>query len=304
MKFTKLAAFLAAAVLAFALAGCSGSQAQKLDEETLSGYWALDPASGLGFDAYLFFSNGTSDSDGASSESSTSSSRSFTMMLVNDYLEGSWSTSGTEGTLNYVSESYNEQGESSSEVTGTAKFTYDGSRLTVGSPEGSKLLFVKNDSEEVKEMFGVYEESIESIDTVTVADDNQFKVEVTGKGNNKDGEDGYQVSVSNKTDKNLYVECDEDFKVAGEEGYAYFELEDIIAAGKTADGFLAVESESGETSPATGTLLMYDADILEKLFDDYYAKLEAEAGDEGIELDDEGPDTSSAVIARYTVSLQ
>lgn len=232
MKRMTVPAFLATAVLAFSLTGCSS--AQSMTEDTLKGVWALESGSDLGITGYISF-----EDDNA-----------VEMILADGWLDGTYSVSGTSGSIEFTSyedesedEGEGEEGassSSSSSTTSTAKLTYSNNKLTLGSSDGSKLVFVKDDSEETKGYFEFdsdglelandgddlgenrdieidtseyVDEVINPIDPVTVADDAVTTITVTGKGTDFTGDPGYQLSITNKTDKSIYLIPEDDFTV-------------------------------------------------------------------------------------------
>lgn len=242
MKRMTVPAMLAAGVLAFTLAGCSGNAAQNMTEDTLKGTWSLDSQSQVGFDAYLSFE------DDALAE----------VLLADSYLEGTWSVSGAEGTVAIDDER-------------DVKLTYSGDKLTWGGADGSKLVFVRDDSEEAKSMFALDDESlatalegeegaegeltelidgenaeieeveyvdevINPIDPVAVADDEQFAITVTGKGTDFTGDPGYQLSITNKTDKTVYLVPEDEFAVGDKKVEAG--LGDELEPGETLETFM------------------------------------------------------------------
>lgn len=234
MKRFTVPAFLVAAVLAFSLAGCSG--AQPMTEDTLKGVWKLDTGSSLGFDAYIHFG------DDSVAE----------VIMADSWLDGTWSVSGTQGTLTFAS--YDEEG---SETSSDAKMTYSNNKLTLGTNDGSKLIFVKDDSEEAKSMFEYSNETIPGLtgaegseaetqtveeqitpleSAVTIADDDNFTITVTGKGTDFTGDAGYQMSITNKTDKAVYVIPEDDFTVGDKTIEAG--LGDELEAGETIETFM------------------------------------------------------------------
>ena len=142
MKRMTLPAILAAAVLAFALAGCSS--AQPMTEDTLKGVWKAEN-SNLGFESYINFGD----------------DKVVECIIGEGWLDGEWSVSGTEGKIVFTDYSEmmmeNESGSSSSsssnQAARTGKLTYSGGKLTLGSDNGSKLVFSKDDSAEAKALF-------------------------------------------------------------------------------------------------------------------------------------------------------
>ena len=215
MKKMAIPALLVAVMMSFSLAGCSGAS-QAMDEGTLKGAWSLDSASELGFDAYLSFE------DESVAE----------MLLGDSWYEGTWEVSGTSGTLTMPDDR-------------AVKMSYDGSKLTLGSSDGSRLVFVKDDSEEVAALFSAdseleledgeeveyVDEQIEQIEPVAVADDDKFSITVTGKGTDFTGDPCYMLTITNKTDQDAYIVPDDEFTVGGKQVEAGFG--DEIAAGET-----------------------------------------------------------------------
>ena len=275
MKRMTIPVMLVAAVLAFALAGCAGNAPQQINEDTLKGTWKLDTQSDLGFDAFISFED----------------EQFVEAILADSYLEGTWSVSGTEATIKL-------------DENRTVKLTYINNKLNWGSSDGSKLLFVKDDSEETKSYFALDAESmaladgltvdsedgqdvevdtseyvdevINPIDPVAVADDAVSTITVTGKGTDFTGDPGYQLSITNKTDKAVYVIPEDDFTVGGKK----------IEAG------LGDELEPGETLE---TFMYFDKT-------DLGGALEALTTTDGVILvcDDETDDE----LARYTFHME
>ena len=244
MKRMALPALLVSAVLALALSGCSG--AQSMSEDMLKGVWKAEN-SGLGFDAYVNFEDDN-----------------VAELLMNEtWLDGEWSVSGAEGKIvfNDYSAMLEEEDDSSSssssnESARTAKLTYSGGKLTLGSSDGSRLVFSKDDSEEAKALFDfgdteiangdggtgdadieMVEEVIDPIDpAVVVADDDKFAITVTGKGTDYTGDPGYRLSITNKTGKAVYLVPEDDFTVGDKKIEAG--LGDELEAGETLETFM------------------------------------------------------------------
>ena len=265
MKRMTLPALLAAAVLAFCLAGCS--QAQNMSPDTLKGIWKLDSGSSVGFDSYISFE----DDD-------------YVEMIVADsLLDGKWSVSGASGKIEFETymEPEEEEDESSSSSSSsssnkkTAKLSYVNNKLIVGSDDGSKLVYVKDDSEQAKEMFGYtmesdngqeieyVEEVIDNISPVTIADDDKFTITVTGKGTDYTGDPCYRMNITNKTDKDMFIVPQDDFVVGGAKIEAGFG--DEIEAGKTIETemYFAKEDLGGGLEKLTtvdGVIEVIDSD--------------------------------------------
>ena len=272
MKRTTLAALLMTAVIAFALAGCSGNAAQTMTPDMVKGTWALDKQSDVGFDAYVSFED-----------------ENFVEAIVADsFLEGTWSVSGTEGKMTLDDER-------------NVKFIYSDNKLIWGGADGSKLVFVKDDSEETKSYFALgdsldvegaealealegegidtteyVDEVINPIDPVTVADDAVTTITVTGKGTDFTGDPGYQLSITNKTGKAIYLVPEDDFKVGDKTIEAG--LGDELEAGETLETFVYFDKE--ELGGALDALTTTDGVILV--------------------LDDE----TDAELARYTFHME
>jgi len=247
MKRMTLPALLAAALLAFCLAGCS--QAQNMSPEMLKGVWKLDSGSNVGFDAYISFE----DDDIVE------------MIIADSWLDGTWSVSGSSGSITFEDDTYIEEEEdssSSSSASGsssssssssasakkTVKLSYSNNKLTMGSDDGSRLVFVKDDSEEAKQQFAYgmdvdsltgpdgqeiqyVEEVIDDIDPVTIADDDKFRIVVTGKGTDYTGDPCYRMSITNKMSKSVFIVPEDVFTVGGAKIDAGFG--DELNAGET-----------------------------------------------------------------------
>ena len=272
MKRLAAPAFLAAFVLAFALAGCSG--AQTITEDTLKGTWKLDSSTDLGFEAYMDFEN--SDDDHLA-----------TVIVADSWLDGTWKVSDKQASIEFEDyymeeeESSSSSSSSSSSNTKTAKLTYSNNKLTLGSPDGSKLVFVKDDSEKTKNMFdmsydnedldGLEDEEVETVDevinpvdpAVSVANDDKFVISVTGKGTDYTGDPCYRMSITNKTGKAVYITADDEFTVGGKKIDAG--VGDEIEAGQTieTDMYFAKDELGGALEALTttdGTLQIYDSE--------------------------------------------
>lgn len=245
MKRMTLPAILVAAVLAFALAGCSGNAKQTMTEDMLKGVWTLDSgADTLGFDAYLNFD-----------EESV-----FEMLLDDAYTDGEWSVNGTEGTAT------TDEGK-------TVKFFYSNNKLVIGTENGSKLVFRKATEQETNELLGggtdenvemeeleVVDEVKNAIDPVTIADDDKVSIVVTAKGTDFTGDPAYWLTVKNKTDKEVYFSA-EDFKVgdkAIEGGFG-----DELKAGEELETSIYFDKEelgggADALTTADGVIVVYD----------------------------------------------
>ena len=268
MKRMIVPAILAAAVLAFSLVGC-GPQAQTITDENLKGVWALDSGSELGFDAYINFGDDQTVEmivadgwlNGTYSISGTSATITFDSLdmealedeeaELSDTAEGSSSSSASASASGSSSASASASGSSSASKAKTAKLTMSNNKLTLGSDNGSKLVFAKDNSEEAKSMFSYdmsdmdgldmdgaddvkyVEEVIEDINPVTVADDDKFTITVTGKGTDYTGDPCYRLSMTNKTGKAVYVIPEDTFKVGGKDVEAG--LGDELEAGATVE---------------------------------------------------------------------
>ena len=283
MKRMTVPALLIAAVLAFALAGCS--QAQNITEDTLKGVWKLESGSNLGFEAYLNFAD----------------ENSAEMIIADSWLDGTWSISGGSASIAFNSlyedeatqtdDSSSASGSSSASASGSAsgsssssgaqnaKLTYSNNKLTLGSDNGSKLVFVKDDSEAAKSMFSFdladlegmqvdgadetqyVDEVIEDISPVTIADDDKITITVTGKGTDYTGDPCYRLSITNKTGKAVYVVPEDTFKVGDKSVEAG--LGDEIEAGATIETemYFATDELGGGLEQLTtvdGTILVLD----------------------------------------------
>ena len=231
MKRFSIGAALAAGLLAFALTGCAGPSepAKTADSASLAGFWVLDNADQIGFDAALNL-----DSEDNYAE----------LSLSDSIIGGTWATDGTNASITF---------EAEDEEEGSAKkatiYVSEG-KLTLGQANGSKLVFTKGDldaynamqtgapevSELDEEDAEVVEEVIKDVEPITVIDNKTCTVKVTGKGNDFTGDPGYRLSVENKTKKAIYITADDVFKVGGKEVEAG--LGEVIDAGATVDTFI------------------------------------------------------------------
>ena len=269
MKRMTIPAMLVAAVLAFALAGCAGNANETMTEDTLKGVWKIDSQTDMGFDAYLSFGDDSM----------------FEMILADSYLDGTWSVSGTSGTVDTSDDR-------------KVSLSYAKQKLTMGSADGSKLVFVKDDSKEAKEMFEdgadvdvangnnvtvvdengnpiedpaedvemeeleYVDEVINPIDPVTVVDDGNATIVVTAKGTDFTADPAYWMTLTNKTDRAVYFAADEPFKVGDKEVDPG--LGDELEAGETLETsvYFPQDELGGGLDLLTnvnGTIIMYDS---------------------------------------------
>ena len=254
MKRMTVPAMLAAGVLAFTLAGCSSNQ--PMSEDLLKGVWSLDSQTEMGFDAYMRFEDQSA----------------FEMILADSYLDGTWSVSGADGSIVI------DNGETNG---ATVKLSYSNNKLTMGKADGSKLVFVKDDSKEAKELFEydgeevgsegsdasveeleVVDEVINPIDPpVVIADDDKATITVTGKGTDFTGDPCYRLNITNKTSQNVYFVGDDVFKVGDKQIEAG--LGDELEAGETleVDMYFPTDELGGGLEKLTttdGVIVMYD----------------------------------------------
>lgn len=130
MKRISIAAILASCALALALVGCSGGQSS-VDEESLKGFWQIDQSSQLGFDAVLNLED-----------------ENLAELLVADgYFSGTWSVEGNEAKIVFedMFTDSKDSDAANDEASRTAKLSMSDGKLVLGSPDGSKLVFVKGD---------------------------------------------------------------------------------------------------------------------------------------------------------------
>lgn len=249
MKRMTIPAILVAAVLAFALAGCSSSSGQNMDEATMKGIWSLDTASSdLGFDAYVKLDEGSAAE----------------MILADSYLDGTWSVSGADGSMKLDDR--------------TVKMSYVNNKLVLGKSDGSVLMFVKDDSEKAKAVFEedaglispdgyeveqveYVEEVITPVDPVVIADDDKVTITVTGRGTDYTGDPGYQMTIVNKMNRPIFVWGDEDFKVGDKVIEAG--LGDELEIGETLETFMYFDQEElggqlDKLTTTTGTIIVSD----------------------------------------------
>ena len=251
MKRLTLPAILVTAVLAFTLAGCS-SGGQSMTDDALKGTWKLDSTSDVGFDAYASFGEDAL----------------FEMIVSDSYIDGEWSVSGAEGKV-VTSDDH------------TVTLTYSNNKLTLGGKDGSKLVFVKDDSEEVADLFALDEsqydiQELQVVDEVitpiepgvVVGDDATAAIMLTGKGTDFTGDPCYQLQITNKTDKTIYIGAEDDFTVGGKAVEAG--LGDEITPGETlvTTMYFSQDDLGGGLEMLTttdGIIIVYDNDTDDEL---------------------------------------
>ena len=84
--------------------------------------------------------------------------------------------------------------------------------------------------------------TIEDVKAVSVADDKNCKIEVTGKGQYDDGDPVLRLAFTNKSEKELFIYTSEnEFEVDGKkiEGG----LGDVASPGETVDAYLFFDAE-------------------------------------------------------------
>lgn len=219
------AILISSLVICAILTACSAA-GKTADAESLKGFWEIDPSSKTGFDAVLSL-----EDEGVAE-----------LVLSDAYLEGEWKADGSQATITFDDDQ-------------VANIYVSGSNLILGDESGSKLVFIKSDIEKYYEASGdsgstdsaddsveksdgieIVEEDIKDITPVSVADDKVVKIEVTGKGTDYTSDPGYRLSITNKTDKTIFVVADDLFKVDGHEIEAG--LGDVIDAGQTVETFM------------------------------------------------------------------
>lgn len=239
MKKISIVATLFAAVLAFALAGCSGGTASQAGD--VEGSWVLEDASSVGFDAFLQFND-----DGV-----------VQYAVADSWIEGTWDNQ--DGALSAV---FADQ---------PVKLSVNGDKLTLGSSGASQLVFKRADESTTLDAFlaangassdtGIVEEQIEDIDPVTVVDDDTCSIVVTGKGTDFVADPGYRLAITNKSDEAIYISTMEKFKVGDVELDAG--IGEIIEPGATVDAFMYFSKDelgggAEKLAGVSGTLIAYD----------------------------------------------
>lgn len=254
--------------LACALIGCSGGSgsgggAHKADAESLKGFWVLEDDS-LGFTGML----NLEDEDFAE------------ILIADTYLEGTWTADGSKATVTFSDTTDNKE----------VNIYAEGEKLIYGSESGSHFVFVKSNeddfygdldmsdgdtaelTEEELAALGdeveVVDEVIEDIKPVTIVDDSTIKIEVTGKGTDFTADPGYRLSITNKTDKAIFLGAEDEFKVNGQEIEAG--LGDVLDAGETVESFMYFSAaELGgsveKLKKVEGTIVVYDDESEEQI---------------------------------------
>ena len=258
---------LTCCALALALVGCGGASAKATDADSLKGFWELDPNCELGFDAALSLY----DADMAE------------LVLQDSFLEGTWKADGSSASVNF-------------EGAGTVNLYVQDGKLIYGSEDGAKLVFVKSsldesdasakadeesgeaelltlDDDELDSLSSldnieIQEEDIKDITPVTIADDDDITIQVTGKGTDFTGDPGYRLTVKNKSKKTLYIVPKDSFKIDGKSIEAG--LGDVIDPGDEIDSFLYFSSQdvgggADKLTKVEGEISVGDDDTSEEL---------------------------------------
>ena len=168
------------------------------------------------------------------------------LMIADSYLEGNWTTDGTNATIKF-----------DDEQDKTASIFVSNGKLILGQAEESRLVFSKGDMEayfadqsdgsdttmtdgddgdDAGEAVELVDEVINDITPVTVADDDTCTIKVTGKGTDFTSDPGYRLTIENKTKKTLYITSDDVFQVGDKKVEPG--LGEIIDPGATAETFM------------------------------------------------------------------
>ena len=252
-----------ALALAFSLAGCSGS-AKATDADSLKGFWVLESAETMGFDAAI----NLDEEDFAE------------CILQDSYLEGTWKADGSEASITF---------EGAKPVS---IYVSDG-KLFYGTEDGSRLVFVAGnadeyfddddeglenedsdvievDADELGDFEGIeiVDEKIEDITPVAVADDEVCTIQVVGKGTDFTADPGYKISITNNSNVNIFVVPDGDFKVGGKDCEAG--LGEVVEAGETVEAFIYFSADElggsvEKLKGVEGTISVGDDDSGEEL---------------------------------------
>ena len=237
MRKFSLCAVLVAGLLAFMLAGCSGQSAGG----DVKGSWTLEDSSAVGFDAFLQFGE-----DGLAQYA-----------VADSWIEGTWDTDNGAPSATFADQA--------------VKLSVNGDKLTLGSNDGSRLVFKRAGDDVTLESFlgenadlmgtETVEEQIDDIDPVVIADDETCTIKVTGKGTDFTADPGYRLSINNKTDATIFVSTMEKYKVNGTEIDAG--IGEIVEAGDTVDSFMYFSKDElggalDKLVDVNGTLIVYD----------------------------------------------
>ncbi len=238
MKRFSIGAMLVAGLLAFALAGCSGQSANGGD---IKGGWILEDSSAVGFDAFLQFGE-----DGLAQYA-----------VADSWIEGTWDVENGAAGATFADQA--------------VKLSLNGDKLTLGSNDGSRLVFKRAGDDMTLESYlgenaglaggEVVEEQIDDIDPVVIADDETCTITVTGKGTDFTADPGYRLSISNKSDAAIFVSTMDKFKVNGTDIDAG--IGEIVEAGSTADAFMYFSKDElggalDKLVDTNGKLIVYD----------------------------------------------
>ena len=267
--------------LCVALAGCAGGSANSLE-----GSWDYDDASlaeYLGDEAtpeqkeaakQLMFLNVNSDGT-------------VQWVMYGDAAEGTWEQGDDGITFTFDEEPYPAE-------LADGKLTIDdgmGGVTFVKAPQARVIPSEEQASEALGVMLGFDIEDIEmtsgdveeefdetlyqAVDLtefespITIADDDTCTIVATGAGMNGLGDPGYQLQVTNKTDKPIYISTGE-FTIAGAEALAY--AEETVDANGELGIFMGFDaSEMGEDvtvdvlKDVAGSIIVYDDESLEEI---------------------------------------
>lgn len=257
MKRNSVVAIVLGALLAFALAGCSGgengesTQSQSLDRADIEGAWIIDGGAPMGLSGSLVLDDGGVE-----------------LVIGDESFIGTWSVDDSKATLTL-------EGEKPVAVA------YTDGKLIVGEEGGTRLVFVRGeitDTPEKAENETVSEdetapqeasapegevagapnqestdaqaaatsdeeagddnaeavlvdEVIADIAPIVIADDANCTITVTGRGTDYTADPCYRLTFTNKTGSPLYITAEDDFNVNGKTVIAG--IDDIADPGET-----------------------------------------------------------------------
>lgn len=253
-----IGSIMAALAVCFALVGCGGGSSAD-NAKNFVGYWELTA---------MTASDGT---DGAETLSLMASLGLTTSLTLNEDGTATLDMFGDKSTGTWTATSATVASVDTG--NGTIDFTLSGDKLTAKDGEDS-LTFTKGSASSSTTTGTTTTETVETTGTTAmsaiIADDATCKIEVTGKSADYAGDPGYNLTITNKTDKAISVVATYgSFSVNGKMCEAYIAQD--VAAGKYADSFMFFFNEDlggGGIDALTnveGTLEVVNADTYDTI---------------------------------------
>lgn len=235
-KLSTALALAFALVLSFALVGCGGGS--KDYSENFVGTWKLTSMSDTSEEDLEFL-----EAFGMTILLDFNEDKTLSMDVMGESLEGTWEAkSASECTLTVDGESMTAtlSGEeltlsSDGEEMGFKKISADEAEaLRTSSGEQAASLLGDDDDAEVVDA---------DFESVTVADDDLATFEIVGKKTDSWGDPGYVATITNNSDKVIYVTVPFDTSSVNDVMVDFWGSQTIQPGKKTTDGFFYADSD-------------------------------------------------------------